>query len=318
MGQPLHKDKCLFFFKLSKKVHYKFLYYTQIKKNTLTTVEGGENMQENKNLPENSVNFEDFKNENGMIFWWASQFMVMLGYHDMKHFQKVIDRATKAFINLNIKHFENIIPEQREEKGESFQDFRLTRFACYLIAMNGDPKKPEVATAQAYFAEQTRKFELQIQKHEEVERVALREELKEGNTSLSRTAKQADVLDFAKFQNAGYLGLYNRYNWQLAKMRGIQANQLLEHMGRTELAINIFRVAMTDERIKNRNIKGQKDLERTHHEVGKEVRDQVIKNVGKPPEYLPVEKKLPEVQKELKKGYRGMLKNDSPKKKKNK
>jgi hypothetical protein len=111
----------------------------------------------------NPLSFEDFKNENGITYWWASDLMIMLGYKDMKSFHKVLDRATKAFVSLNIPHYENIISEQREINGNKSQDFKLSRFACYLTVMNGDPKKIEVAQAQVYFAQQTRKFELHIE-----------------------------------------------------------------------------------------------------------------------------------------------------------
>jgi DNA-damage-inducible protein D len=132
----------------------------------------------------------------------------MLGYPDMKSFQKVIDRATKAMISLNINHYENIIATNINEK----QDFRLTRFACYLIAMNGDPKKTEVATAQAYFVNQARQFELYLESQNEIERIISREEFADGYKLLSSTAKQAGVVDYARFTNAGYLGMYNMEN----------------------------------------------------------------------------------------------------------
>lgn len=110
----------------------------------------------------NIITFEDFKNQNGITFWWASDLMLMLGYTDMSSFKKVIDRATRTFLTLNIPHYENIISVERDVDGKNVWDFKLTRFACYVIAMNGDPKKPQVAMAQAYFAEQTRKFEICI------------------------------------------------------------------------------------------------------------------------------------------------------------
>ena len=164
-------------------------------------------MNEIKNTNKNALSFEDFKNENGTTYWWASDLMIMLGYKEMKSFQKVLDRATKAFVSLNIPHYENIIAVQREQNGHIFQDFKLSRFACYITVMNGDPKKIEVAEAQSYFAQQTRKFELYIQNSDQIERILIREELSEGNKSLASVVKQANVEDFAKFQNAGYLGM---------------------------------------------------------------------------------------------------------------
>ncbi|GEJ29553.1 DNA-damage-inducible protein [Flavobacterium psychrophilum] len=274
-------------------------------------------MEEIQNINEgSSSSFEDFKNENGITFWWASDLMVMLGYKDMKSFQKVLDRATKAFVSLNIPHYENIISQQREIEGHNCQDFKLSRFACYIAVMNGDPKKVQVAEAQVYFAQQTRKFELHIENNDDIERMLIREELTEGNKSLASIAKQSGVIDYAKFQNAGYLGMYNMESWRLEKKRDVKKGSLMEHMGRTELAANLFRVTQTEERIKNKGIRGQTNLEQTHYDVGKEVRGIIQKNMGKNPESLPQEKKIAEVKKELKDGHKKMLKEDNNKKKK--
>lgn len=253
------------------------------------------------------LSFEDFKNQNGITYWWASEFMLMLGYNDIKSFKKVIDRATRAFISLNIDHYENIICVNREN-GE--QDFKLTRFACYLIAMNADPKKQEVALVQAYFAQQTRAFELYVENNNDIERVLIRDEIREGNKSLSAVAKKAGVEDYAKFTNAGYLGMYNMMNVQLARRRGCDKEKLFETMGRSELAANLFRITQTEDRIRNKGIKGQRMLEQTHHDVGREVREIVIRNSGCAPENLPQEQLIPEVKKELKKGFREMKKID--------
>ena len=257
------------------------------------------------------LSFEDFKNENGIVYWWASELMTMLGYQNMKSFQKVLDRATKAFVSLNIPHYENIIAEIRTLDGETYQDFKLTRFACYIVVMNGDPKKIEVAQAQAYFAQQTRKFELFFENNENIERLLIREELSDGNKSLASIAKHFGVEDYAKFQNAGYIGMYNMESWKLERKRGITKGKLMDSMGRTELAANLFRVTQTEERIKSKKIKGQVALEQTHYQVGKEVRNIVISNVGKEPENLAQEKQLPSIKKELKKGYKKMIEEDN-------
>jgi DNA-damage-inducible protein D len=204
----------------------------------------------------------------------------------------------------------------RDLNGEQVQDYKLSRFACYLAVMNGDPKKPEVAKAQLYFIELTRRFELYIQNSEDLERLLIRDELKEGNKSLASTAKKAGLTDFAKFHNAGYLGLYNMPNWDLAKRRQIQMDELYEYMGRTELAANLFRITQTEEKIKNKKIAGQQNLEQTHFEVGKEVRDLMRKNSGKTPEQLPMEKKIKDLQHELKQGYKKMLLEDKKGKRK--
>lgn len=270
-------------------------------------------------IPQNNsgnISFEDFKHDNGITYWWASDLMKMLGYKEMKSFQKVLDRATKAFVSLNIPHFENILPEMREIEGSLFQDFKLTRFACYMTVMNGDPKKEEVALAQVYFAQQTRKFELFIQDHNQIDRLLIREELTEGTKSLLSTAKKAGIMNYPQFQDAGYRGLYNMASWQLKKQRKLDSKaNLADFMGRTELAANLFKVTQTEERIKNRNIKGQANLEKTHFDVGREVRGIVQKNVGKNPESLEQEKQLPELKKELREGYRKMKRDDKKGKK---
>ncbi len=271
-------------------------------------------MADIQSINDHNLSFEDFKHENGITYWWASDLMRMLGYKDMKSFQKVLDRATKAFVSLTIPHFENIIPQMREFNNELIQDFKLTRFACYITVMNGDPKKEEVALAQAYFAQQTRKFELYLQDPNDLDRLLIREELTEGNKSLSSIANRAGINNFAAFQDAGYRGLYNMASWQLKQKRKIgDKGNLADFMGRTELAANLFRVTQTEERIKNQQIKGQNNLEKTHYEVGREVRGIVQRNVGKNPENLEQERQLPDIKKELKQGYKKMLKEDSKK-----
>lgn len=254
--------------------------------------------------------FEDFRNENGQAYWWASDLLLMLGYKDIKSFQTVLDRATKALVSLGIRHYENIRAEQREINGQTVQDFKLTRFACYIAVMNGNPRKPEVAQAQAYFAQQARRFEL-LQDGEQFERLHTREELIDGNKSLASAAKAADVEDYAKFQNAGYLGMYNMSSWQLEDRRGIDRGKVLDYMSRVELAANLFRVTQTEERIKSRKIKGQVNLEQAHHDVGKEVRQIVLSNTGKKPEQLPVEQKITDVKKQLKAGHKKMTAEDN-------
>lgn len=262
------------------------------------------------------LTFEDFKNENGIIYWWASDLVKMLGYVSLKSFETVLGRATKAFVSLNIPHYENIIAIHREINGVQIQDFKLTRFACYLITMNADPKKREVAECQLYFIEQTRRFELYFHNNDELDRMLIREEIIEGNKSLASIAKKANVIDYGRFTNAGYLGMYNMESWKLAAKRNVKKEQIMDSMSRSELAANLFRITQTEERIKSKNITGQQNLEQTHYDVGKEVRKIVKQNTSKLPENLDQVKELPELKKQLKEGYKKMLKEDKPKKKK--
>lgn len=256
------------------------------------------------------LSFEDFKNENWITYWWASDLMKMLWYPNMKSFQKVLDRATKAFVSLNIPHYDNIYPKDNIIEWEKIQDFKLTRFACYMIAMNWDPKKEEVANAQSYFANQARKFELLYENNENFDRILIRDEITEWNKALSWIAQKAWLIDFPKFQNAWYMWMYNMFSYKLAEKRWVDKTKIMDTMWRTELAANLFRITQTEERIKNRWILWQKQLEDTHFIVWKTVRKMIQENTWKNPENLEQEKKLPEVKKELKKWYKKMIKWD--------
>ena len=221
-------------------------------------------------------------------------------------------KLTKEEDKVVCKFLKNIADEGGEQLLKLTQ-FMLLRWSEEGIRINAG----EIALAQVinHFAEQTRKFEIYLQGSNDMDRILFREEIKEGNKALSATAKKAGVEDFAKFNNAGYLGMYNMMNFQLAKKRNCESSKLLETMGRTELAANLFRITQTEERIKSKNVQGQVALERTHYDVGKEVRKIVIENTGKAPEQLKQEKEIPDLRKELKTGFREMKKIDKPKKK---
>src|SRR5690606_39164584 len=213
--------------------------------------------------------FEDFKCENGQPFWWASHFAEMIGYKGVGSMQKAINRAKQAFISSGIAEDEQIRLCDRVINGESVKDYKLSRFACYMIAINGDPKKPEVALAQRYFAEQTRKLEVAQIRADQIERVIAREEIKEGNKALSGALKAMGAssgLDFAKFTNEGFLGMYNRMTYQLEKLRGLEKNKLYDHMGRAELAANLFRITMTEEKLKLDDVSDQKVAGEIHRQ----------------------------------------------------
>ena len=256
---------------------------------------------------------EEIRHENGDIYWLASELMRFLGYDDdMKSFSGAIRRATKTLDALNVDIFSHISKTKLgTEKGVP-DDYMLTRFGAYLVTMNADPSKPQVAKAQAYFITMTRQFEMWLEQPDDFARVAIREEIKGENTSLSRIAKSAGVEDYAKFQNAGYLGMYNMINVQLATRRGIDKAKLIDHMGKVEMAANLFRITMTEERIKSQNIRGQENLEYAHHTVGRGVRDMVQAQTGKTPENLPVERRLPDIHTQLKIGQKKMKKIDTP------
>ena len=182
----------------------------------------------------------------------------------------------------------------------------LTRFGAYLVTMNADVNKPQVAQAQMYFVAMTRQFEMWLEQPDDFARIAIREEIKGENTTLAGIAKSAGVEDYAKFQNAGYLGMYNMINVNIARRRGLDKEKLIDHMGKVEMAANLFRNTMTEERIKSQNLHGQAALEAAHQIVGRGVRKMVQEQTKMNPEDLPIERRLPDIHSQLKIGQRKM------------
>ena len=246
--------------------------------------------------------FDDWSNQNGDTYWWATDLGKMLGYASFGSFRKTIDRATTACTNAGVNVFDNFRQVQREMDGKVVTDFKLSRFACYLTAMNADPKKEEVAKAQAYFVAIAENLGQYVKEAENVERLIVRGEISEHEKSLSSTAKGAGVLNFAFFKNAGYMGMYNMPLNQLRQRKGIpHSRSPLDFMGKTELAANLFRITQTEEFIKGRNIKGQQNLENAAHGVGRKVRQSMEEISGISPENLPSAEDIKQVKSKLKK-----------------
>ena len=264
----------------------------------------------------NNTIFEEIKeiDENGNEFWGARKLSKILEYSEFRHFLPVIERAKEACSNSNHPiedHFEDYlemvpIGSGAERKMESV---KLSRFACYLIVQNADPSKEVVAQGQTYFAIQTRLQEIRQMddysrlSSEEEKRLFLRNELKKHNLQLAEAAKGAGVIqpvDYAIFQNHGYMGLYGGLGAkEIHKSKGLKkSQQILDHMGSTELAANLFRATQTEEKLKRDNVKGKSNANKTHFEVGKKVR-QTIKDLGGTmPENLPVEDSIKKIEKE--------------------
>ena len=251
--------------------------------------------------------FEEIKqiDKNGNEFWHARALAKLLDYTDFRNFTKVIDKAKEACINSGFDVNDHIV-EVNEEithgKGakNSYPSFALSRYACYLVVQNADPSKPVVASGQTYFAIQTRRQELQndeafAQLREDEKRVFLRNELKEHNKQLVETAQVAGVetdLDFAIFQNHGYKGLYGGLDAKgIHEKKGLKkSHKILDYMGSTELAANLFRATQTEEKLKRDNIQGKTKANQTHYEVGKKVRETIVELGGTMPEDLPTPK----------------------------
>ena len=258
--------------------------------------------------------FESIKHtdENGIEFWYARELMLMLEYSKWGNFVKVIDKAKQSCKNSNIsvfEHFADIGKTIKMPKGaeKQIEDLKLTRYACYLIAQNGDSRKKAIALAQTYFAVQTRKQELTRQEYEQLsedeKRLYTRKNVKDKNKYLFDTAKSAGVKNYGKFNNYGYRGLYNGETAKdIANRKGISEKEdILDYMSSTELAANLFRITQTDEVLKNKNINNEDDACKTHHNVGQAVRQTIKRIGGTMPEDLPTpSKSAKQIEKEKK------------------
>ena len=249
-------------------------------------------------------NFESIKHidENGIEYWYARELQNVLNYKEWRKFENVINKAKEACENSDISifdHFVDVAKTIKMPKGaeKTIIDYRLTRYACYLIAQNGDSRKKAIALAQTYFAVQTRKQELTRQEYEQLsedeKRLYTRKNVKDKNKYLFDTAKLAGVKNYGKFNNYGYRGLYNGETAKdIANRKGISEKEdILDYMSRTELAANLFRITQTDEVLKNKNINNEDDACKTHHNVGQAVRQTIKRIGGTMPEDLPTPSK---------------------------
>lgn len=260
-------------------------------------------------------NFESLARENGVVYWTARALMSALGYDSFQSFEQIINKATTVCMSLKLPVIDNFAQTTTEVNGRPVRDYKLSRFACYLVAMNGNVNKPEVARAQAYFAALAEAFEHYVQEAEHVERVQVRSEIADHERGVSSAAKGAGVSDFARFQNAGYLGLYNLPIWKVRELKRVPRDRSpLDFMGKTELAANLFRITQTEEALKRGNVKGQVQAEEVARKAGKIVRDTMEQISGTRPETLPPSQDIREVQKKLKGSAREFRKLDKPNK----
>lgn len=261
--------------------------------------------------------FESIKhiNEAGQEYWLARELQPVLDYARWENFEKAIERAQKACLNTGFDvddHFRGSTKMVELGSGaeRAIPDFELSRYACYLIVMNGDPNKEVIAVGQTYFAIKTRQQEL-IENYEALtedqKRLAVRNEMKRHNAALADAAHDAGVIekrDYAIFQNFGYMGLYGGLGAkEIHERKGLKKSQkILDHMGSTELAANLFRATQTEEKLRRENIQGKDNANKTHYEVGQTVRKTIAELGGTMPEDLPTpEKSVLQIEREQEK-----------------
>ncbi len=265
--------------------------------------------ENNETIFENIKHLDEYGNE----YWLARELMIALEYKKWDKFVNVIKNAKIACSKSN-----NLVDDHFPQVGKMVEigsgakrkqnDYKLTRYACYLIVQNANPKKENVALGQTYFAIQTRKqeiFELEYNKlSEDEKRFYQRKLTKKGNYSLNQAAKNAGVKNFDRFHNFGYKGLYNGETADdIAKRKGLRYREdILDNMGSEELAANLFRITQTESKLKRENIKTESDANKAHYTIGKNIREVIEKNGGTMPENLPTPRKsLKELEKEKRK-----------------
>ncbi|MEN6387083.1 MAG: DNA damage-inducible protein D [Phycisphaerales bacterium] len=261
--------------------------------------------------------FESIKhiNELGQEFWFARELQSVLEYVQWRRFHEAIERAKSACMNSGYAvedHFADAgkLVEIGSGAEREIDDIMLSRYACYLIVMNGDPRKEVIAVGQTYFAVKTRQQEL-IENYEQLsedqKRLAIRNEMIAHNKSLAEAAQMAGVenqREYAIFQNKGYQGLYGGLGVrEIHARKGLKKSQkILDHMGSTELAANLFRATQTDEKLRRENITGKQTAYETHYEVGAKVRQTIKELGGTMPENLPTpEKSIKQIERDAEK-----------------
>jgi DNA-damage-inducible protein D len=263
--------------------------------------------------PPKGTVFEQIKRQTseGKEFWSSRDLARVLDYADYRNFEQVIAKAKQASFKSGQRiedHFVDVTEMIDLPKGaqRAITVTYLSRYACYLIIQNADPTKEVVALGQSYFAVQTRRQELSDQATEDERRLMLREEMKLHNVKLAGAAKDAGVIepmDYAIFQNHGYQGLYGGLGQkEIHAKKGLKkSQQILDHMGSTELAANLFRATQTEEKLRREGIKGKAAANKTHKEVGAKVRQTIKELGGTMPESLPAEESIKAVERRVKK-----------------
>jgi DNA-damage-inducible protein D len=283
-------------------------------------------MSETLPVPTSGSTFERIKrtSESGDEFWSARELARVLEYSEFRHFQPVIEKAREACLNSNHRvedHFEQILDMVAIGSGAQrpVEDWKFSRYACYLIIQNADPSKPLVALGQTYFAVQTRRQELADEEArlEDQKRLLLRQEMKTHNKKLAGAAKEAGViqpLDYAIFTDHGYQGLYGGLGMRdiHRRKRLKPKEQILDHMGSTELAANLFRTTQAEDKLRREKVRSKDHANQIHKEVGQKVRQTIRELGGTMPEHLPKAESIKKVESREKKRIKAENKKTLP------
>ena len=259
--------------------------------------------------------FEDIKHidQNSNEYWLARELMKVLEYKEWRKFNKAIQKAMEACNGSNYSILDHFVLKDKmvnigSNTTRKLQDYKLSRYACYLTVQNCNPRIKIIALAQTYFAIQTRKQELSEKQYSELtedeKRFYQRNLTRKGNYSLNIAARNAGVKNFDKFHNSGYKGLYNGETANdIARRKNLRYREdILDNMGSDELIANLFRISQAEQKLRNENISFENEANKTHYEVGKEIRNTIEKLGGTMPENLPTpDKSLKELEKENKK-----------------
>ena len=253
--------------------------------------------------------------ENGVEFWYARDIMNLFWYQTWQKFKDSIERAKTACEmsgNIVLEHFLPAPVKTSWASGRPSENYKLTRYACYLIAQNGDPRKKEIAEAQSYFAIQTRRSELHQQLEQDKMRIQIRKEVVDQNKKLFKTAEEHWVSNFWRFNDAGYKGLYGMRNKEIIEHKNLWKDALLDRSDSTELAANLFRITQTQDKLKQDDVSTQKDAEQVHFIVWGKVRKAIKDIGGVMPESIPPTEHIKEVKKRVKKTEKLIHKDNWP------
>lgn len=239
--------------------------------------------------------------EDGKLYWWASWYAKVLGYKSLRTFDNPLHKAKDTCVDLHIPLNENFIPAIRIDGDKKKSDYKLSKFFCFLVSIHSDGRKPVVKRARMYFLNELEELHIHLDKDDYFERRALRDSLRESTIDLNKVARRARVKSIRDFVNEGYLGLYNQPINETKRRRGIpEKEDIYDYMGMTELSANLFRISLTEERLRKMSNPSHEKATREHWKISSKIRTLIKENTGTYPEFLQFEASLEKIENSLK------------------